>query len=113
LSVLLVAREALRETSSVQRAPWAIAAFFGLVHGLGLAGALRDLAVPREALLPALLGFNIGVELGQLACAGAALGVAHLLQNRAWTTHARTTLVYGVGIAAAYWLVTRTLAIIA
>ena len=40
---------------------------FGLVHGFGFAGVLMDLSLPTERLLPALLGFNVGVELGQLA----------------------------------------------
>ena len=45
----------------------AIAFGFGLVHGFGFAGFLDELALPRERLLPALLGFNAGVEVGQLA----------------------------------------------
>ena len=46
---------------------WLIAAVFGLVHGLGFASALAELGLPREALVRALVGFNVGVELGQLA----------------------------------------------
>lgn len=115
LSVLLVAREALAPTgapSSVRRAPWAVAAFFGLVHGLGLAGALRDLALPRSALVPALFGFNVGVELGQLAFVLLAALMARLAAGRAWAPRARTGLVYAVGIAAAYWVVVRTAAML-
>jgi hypothetical protein len=114
LSVLLVAREGLREgASSVRRAPWAIAAFFGLVHGLGLAGALRDMALPRSALVPALFGFNVGVELGQLAFVGVAILVASWARRFTWAPRARTALVYAVGIAAAYWLIVRAAAIVA
>lgn len=117
LSVLLVAREGLsvdREASpwSVRRAPAAIAAFFGLVHGLGLAGVLRETALPRDALVPALFAFNVGVELGQLAFIGAALLVAQGLAGHRWTPRARTTLVYVVGCAAAYWFVVRAAAIV-
>ncbi len=46
---------------------WLIAAVFGLVHGLGFASALTELGLPREAMVRALVGFNLGVELGQLA----------------------------------------------
>jgi hypothetical protein len=114
LSVLLVAREALREgPSSVRRAPWAVAAFFGLVHGLGLAGVLRDMALPERALVPALFGFNVGVELGQLAFVGVAVALAKLVASRAWARRGRTTLVYAVGSMAAYWLIVRSIAIIA
>jgi hypothetical protein len=118
LSVLLVAREGLAdrdaETSawSVRRAPAAIAGFFGLVHGLGLAGALRETALPERALASALVGFNVGVELGQLAFVGAAIVIATAVLGQPWAPHARTALVYVVGCAAAYWLVVRTVAIV-
>ena len=46
---------------------WLIAAIFGLVHGLGFASALAELGLSRDALVRALVGFNVGVELGQLA----------------------------------------------
>jgi hypothetical protein len=46
---------------------WLIAGVFGLIHGLGFASALSELGLPREAMLRALVGFNVGVELGQLA----------------------------------------------
>lgn len=46
---------------------WLVAAAFGLVHGLGFASGLTDLGLPREAMVRALIGFNVGVELGQLA----------------------------------------------
>ena len=45
----------------------AIAFCFGLVHGFGFAGVLTEIALPQGRLLPALLGFNVGVEVGQLA----------------------------------------------
>lgn len=119
LSVLLVAREGLstdRERSaspwSVRRAPAAIAAFFGLVHGLGLAGALRETALPRDALVPALFGFNVGVELGQLAFVAAAIVMAWLARDRSWAPRARVAIVYTVGSVAAYWLVVRAAAIV-
>jgi hypothetical protein len=46
---------------------WLIAGLFGLIHGLGFASALTELGLPREAMVRALVGFNLGVELGQLA----------------------------------------------
>jgi hypothetical protein len=46
---------------------WLIAGVFGLIHGLGFASALTELGLPREAMVRALVGFNVGVELGQLA----------------------------------------------
>lgn len=64
-SVLLVAREAThRAPTLVRRWPWLAAALFGLVHGLGFASALGELALPRTSLASTLLWFNVGVELG-------------------------------------------------
>ena len=78
-SVVLVAREALGERpTATRRWPWLVAGLFGLVHGLGFAGALADLGVPRDAIGTSLLGFNLGVELGQLAVVVAAVALARL-----------------------------------
>jgi hypothetical protein len=60
---------------------WRLAFVFGLVHGFGFASVLIDLGLPTRALLAALGGFNIGVELGQLAIVGAFLPVAWLLRH--------------------------------
>jgi hypothetical protein len=51
----------------VQRRIWLIALSFGLIHGFGFAGVLRELGLPDHSLIVALFGFNVGVELGQLA----------------------------------------------
>ncbi|HVU34922.1 MAG TPA: HupE/UreJ family protein [Opitutaceae bacterium] len=66
LSIVLVAVDNLRGTDLRW---WRLAVVFGfgLVHGMGFAGALRDLGLPRHEFLRALIGFNFGVELGQLA----------------------------------------------
>lgn len=64
-SVMLAAANNLRPIATERR--WMIAFVFGLVHGLGFASVLTDLGLPRESLLLALVAFNLGVELGQLA----------------------------------------------
>ena len=65
-SIVWVAVENLVAPGGVGRR-WLIAAAFGLVHGLGFASALIELDLSRETLVRALIGFNVGVELGQLA----------------------------------------------
>jgi hypothetical protein len=65
-SIVWVALENVFAPSGLGRR-WLVAALFGLVHGLGFASALGELALSREALVRALVGFNLGVELGQLA----------------------------------------------
>ena len=65
-SIVWVAVENLLAPSGIGRR-WLIAAVFGLIHGLGFASALTELDLSRDALVRALVGFNVGVELGQIA----------------------------------------------
>jgi hydrogenase/urease accessory protein HupE len=114
-STVLVAREALvREPTLTRRAPWAVALVFGLVHGLGFAEGLRALGLPEGSYAGALVGFNLGIELGQLLVVGLLLGAAWLARRRlerlAW---ARPAACYGVGALGAWWLCARTLAMVA
>lgn len=66
--------------------PWrpAVVFAFGLIHGLGFAGVLLELGLPRHDFATALIGFNVGVELGQLAVVLAALLLVSWFQKRAW-----------------------------
>jgi hydrogenase/urease accessory protein HupE len=82
---------------------------FGLLHGLGFAGALRDLGLPRSEFLTALLTFNLGVETGQLAVIGAAfLLVGWHCAHRTWY-RARIVVPASALIAcvAVYWTIER------
>ena len=84
---------------------WVVAFCFGLIHGFGFANVLSDLGLPRDALALALVGFNLGVEAGQLAIVAVFLPCAYLLRE---TLFYRRFLVTG-GSAAALWLVERAL----
>ncbi len=64
-----------------QRRRWMVAFAFGLIHGFGFASVLADLGLPRDALLLALVGFNLGVEVGQLAIVSVFLPVAYKLRQ--------------------------------
>ncbi|HVT09576.1 MAG TPA: HupE/UreJ family protein [Polyangia bacterium] len=115
LSIVLVCAECLRPgVSLTRRAPWAVAFAFGLLHGLGFASALLELGVPEQHLPAALLCFNLGVELGQLAVVAAVSGlraaVGRLGGDRGWM---RPALIYAMGTAAAYWSVERIGAVLA
>jgi hypothetical protein len=83
---------------------------FGLVHGFGFASVLTDLGLPQGALVLALVGFNLGVEIGQLALVAAFLPLAFLVRDTAFY---RRTLVAGgsalIAIVATVWLVERSL----
>jgi hypothetical protein len=67
----------------VERRLWLLAFAFGLVHGLGFAGALEELGLPRDTLAVSLMAFNLGVELGQLAIVAAFLPLAMALRRTA------------------------------
>jgi HupE / UreJ protein len=68
---VLVAGEALHKRMTLARRwPAALAFLFGLVHGVGFAGALKELGLPQNYLPTALLTFNVGVEIGQLMTVG-------------------------------------------
>jgi len=65
----------------VKRRRWLVAFSFGLIHGFGFASVLTELGLPKDALVLSLLGFNLGVETGQLAIVAGFLPVAYVLRN--------------------------------
>jgi hydrogenase/urease accessory protein HupE len=103
MSIVLVACEALRERETLARRMPALVSFlFGLVHGLGFAGALNSIGLPQSHLPVALLTFNLGVEIGQLMTVLAAYALVRL----PWSgrlARARTPALYAIGAIAAYW----------
>jgi hypothetical protein len=91
---------------------WAVAFAFGLVHGFGFAGALAELGLPQGALALALLGFNVGVELGQLAIVVLFLPLAFSLRRTRF--YRRAVLIGGSALIAALaslWFVERAFGI--
>ena len=78
-SVVLAALNNIRPLFLGRR--WMVAFLFGLIHGFGFATVLADLGLPQGALVVALLGFNLGVEGGQLAIVALFLPLAYLLRH--------------------------------
>ena len=112
LSIVLACTECLRPSGSLmRRAPWLVTFAFGLLHGMGFASALLETGLPEQHVPWALLFFNVGVELGQLAAIAVFLVAGWLftrLEKRpAWATRA---LVYAMGCTAAYWSLERAAA---
>ncbi|MFM1908417.1 MAG: hypothetical protein RLZZ591_2094 [Pseudomonadota bacterium] len=107
LSVVVAAINNLLGWGSLRR--WRLAFVFGLVHGFGFANVLVDLGLPATALAAALGGFNVGVELGQLAIVLVFFPLAWLLRN---TGFYRWTVVVGGSLAIAalglLWTLERT-----
>jgi HupE/UreJ protein len=95
--------------SWMRRAPWLMAGTFGLLHGLGFAGALAETGLPEGEIPLALLSFNLGIEAGQLLFVGAVLGGRSVLGTIAppvltWSTRVP---VYAMGSLAAFWCIER------
>ncbi len=117
LSIVFVAREilTLRDggTSLSLRKPWLVAFAFGLLHGLGFAGALADVGLPQTAIPLALATFNVGVEVGQIAfilCVIAAIAlIKRVAQGKTPPPWAERVPAYGIGGVAAYWFIARAL----
>jgi hypothetical protein len=110
LSIVYVTVENLVLTEAK---PWRIAVVFGfgLLHGMGFAGVLRELGLPRSEFVTALVSFNVGVEAGQLAV----IGLAYLVVGRwfgsapwyrRWLAIPASALIAAVGL---YWTVQRLL----
>jgi hypothetical protein len=105
-TVLAVALHALLRPQGGARALVTFA--FGLVHGFGLSNVLRELGLHGRELLPALLGFNLGVELGQLAIVAPLFPLLLWLRRREATyARGRQVLCAGVAALAVVWIVVR------
>jgi hypothetical protein len=113
LSIVMLAREIVVADRGAlhltHRMPWLVAFVFGLLHGLGFAGALGDIGLPQSAIPVALLFFNLGVEAGQLGFVLVLL-VLHRLAGQAFEGRLRRmkpAMGYALGALATLWFVER------
>ena len=114
LSILFLGPEIVRvwrgETSLTIRHPWVVAFAFGLLHGFGFASGLSAMGLPKPEIPLALLLFNVGVEVGQLAFVFLVLAMAwsfRQLEIR-WARWAAALPGYAVGTFGAFWTIQRT-----
>lgn len=123
LSIAFVGAEILRRPSAVAerpaasaslaaRAPWLMALVFGLLHGLGFAGALSEIGLPQGRVALALLMFNLGVEAGQLLFVAAVLATWQLLRRLPLSLPGWSLRIppYTIGIVGMFWLCQRVAA---
>jgi hydrogenase/urease accessory protein HupE len=108
LAVEIVKKDPARPRLS-ERLPWLVAFVFGLLHGFGFAGALREVGLPERDVPTALLTFNLGVEAGQLLIVFLALalvaGVRRFVSNAAQPLLKFVT--YAIGITSSFWFIER------
>ena len=110
LIALSIAYVAVENTLRQELRPWrAVLVFgFGLLHGLGFAGALGELGLPRGDFLTGLLAFNAGVELGQLAVLAAAFLATSAFRGKPWyRRRVVVPLSLAIAVVGLYWTVTR------
>lgn len=113
LSILFLGPEIVRswrgETSFTIRHPWVVSFAFGLLHGFGFASALTSAGLPRHELPLALVSFNVGVELGQLAFIALILALerAFRILEIHWPRWAQALPGYTVGSLGAFWTIQR------
>lgn len=127
LSICCTAAEAVRVRRSdpgiMSRSTWTVALVFGLLHGLGFAGALRETGLPEHAVPQALLFFNVGVEIGQLLFVGAVVALAWVVgrisrAGHGWGTpgsplgRLELAACRAVGITGGFWVVDRVASMI-
>jgi len=112
-SIFILAVELSRDQKAsptlMHRYPWAMAISFGLLHGLGFAGALSEIGLPVGEIPIALFTFNMGIEIGQLLFILIILAVQGMLNYVALPLPARSVLipVYLIGTLSAFWFVER------
>lgn len=113
LTLVALGIEVLRpqhDPGPIRRHPALVPLGFGIVHGLGFAGALGSLDLPTADLWPALLGFNLGLEVAQLLMIGALLAAAWLMrmaQTSATYAWARIAGAYVIGTMGVFWTLDR------
>lgn len=121
LSILVLALEITRPRpdSWMRTRPWLMALSFGLLHGLGFAGALAEVGLPQGEIPLALLAFNLGIELGQLLLVATILAIAWLWQRVATQALRRADGLlsvllpsYLIGSLGAYWCIERSLSLL-
>jgi hydrogenase/urease accessory protein HupE len=115
LSIVFLAVEILKKKDGAprlsERVPWVVAFLFGLLHGFGFAGALKEIGLPESDVPTALLTFNLGVEAGQLMIVAATLmALAIIVRLRADSLRpAIRWASYAIGAIASMWLLERVL----
>ena len=119
LSIVIVAVELVLDRRGQQtwsaQFPWAVAFGFGLLHGFGFASALTDIGLPQANVPAALLFFNVGVELGQLAFVVLVLGLlwSHRRLHAELPRWSEPVGVYAMGALASFWFISRLAMIVA
>ena len=111
LTIVFLATE-ISNKHNYTKTPWLMAFGFGLLHGLGFAGALNDIGVSSNQLFLSLLFFNIGIELGQIALIPIPLSIIYLSIRFKFLNITKIFMSLVVGGLGFYWFIDRVIGII-
>ncbi|MEE4143663.1 MAG: HupE/UreJ family protein [Halieaceae bacterium] len=113
--VLAVELTRIKRHDMLWRNPWWLAGGFGLLHGMGFAGALAETGLPQDNLPLALLFFNVGIEVGQIAFILLVLAIGYLIRRplAPWRDRLMPVPVYILGALSAMWCIERGLEVLA
>ena len=118
LSIAMMAAEAIRLRSGIRSLtvdkPWLVAFLFGLLHGLGFAGALAEVGLPEQDIPLALLLFNVGIEIGQILFVAVILTTLAIVKQLFSLHPSRGVYVsaYGIGTVGTWWGLEKVMAIV-
>ena len=106
LTIVYLALE-INDSDKIKHTPWALAFIFGLLHGMGFAGALTDIGITNENIFLSLLFFNIGIELGQLILIPIFSFIIWTIYRLNYYKTIASTVSYVIGSMGIYWVIVR------
>ena len=106
LTIVYLALE-INDSDKIKNTPWGLAFIFGLLHGMGFAGALTDIGITNENIFLSLLFFNIGIELGQLILIPIFLFLTWITYRLNYYITTANTISYVIGSMGVYWVIVR------
>ena len=111
LTIIYLALE-INESDRQFKTPWLMAFSFGLLHGLGFAGALSDIGIANNQMLLSLLFFNVGIEIAQIALIPIPLLIFYLSTKINIQNYSQIAASLVIGSMGAYWFIDRVIGII-
>ena len=111
LTIIYLATE-ISKNRKIINTPWFMAFGFGLLHGLGFAGALNEIGIANSQMLLSLLFFNIGIELGQIALIPIPLSLIFISKQFNYINQVKVIMSLAVGGMGFYWFIDRVIGII-
>lgn len=86
--------------------------FFGLFHGLGFSSLLQELSIPKDTFISSIIGFNVGIEIGQLIIVGLALPCIYLFRDKRWYEKAIQLVAISISFIAFFWFIERIIGLL-